>query len=843
MFTQCPECDTAFRVTAEVLKKAAGQVRCGGCGIAFNALEHLSEEMPQSALRAKPRDHVPELSPEIDDDHGQSVPRPISAKRSAALLKTLDELAGSNIEIEDTGVEWRVLDSNDSDDQPSVEEEAAAESQLITDTGSMKFIIENDDEDEISPGDALDIFEAPGATFIDSNLDRDSGEPIIDEYLTDSPTPVDQFLTATPNRVESPEVFADTESSSDSAVMRFDDNTPLPDDFDLDDPSPYIPEPPPVVERRVAMPEFEDQQVDLALGDPDEWEQLLGEVDESAAEPITAVTEEPAATAEISRDTSAATPPDMDTQFAIQAEAMGIDLSGMRESIESDLEATRVDDLDADVQDEQQVDDPHNDAQEPIELAADFDEDELELAARSDNEPDDEADQPDTVEPADTLLVSEEEEDEDEIVTTERDAGELELADEGDVDPDLATESAANQRDPIDELDETRLELDDEIDGDELILKEESGIDEVSLHVESEYQADDEIDDLLEDQLVDGEPETSIDEDLIAAAFETEAAQLEDACDEDELPEDQVLDDQEASAEHYVPPQTEEEMTINRMIDQDFMRLAAEGEDIFTSTITDSRPDLENNPNVETIIMEGEFVRTALDRKKLAADAAAGSRRYDDTKFSSKPAGNKAAGVRGGRREADPPAYGLIAAVVILGLVLVGQVLHQSREALATVPSFNRIAGPMYRMGGSPLTPTWDVTGWRFEVTTSEVTASDRAASEATASEATPGGTDEGDEQLTIYSRIGNTSASDLPYPLVHVSLTDRFEEIIGSKVLEPREYLTGNPDPRKAVAPGETFNAVIAIDSPAEDATGFKLNVCYRLANRQLRCAIEDFK
>ena len=97
MFTQCPECDTAFRVTAEVLKKAAGQVRCGGCGIAFNALEHLSEEMPQSALRAKPRDHVPELSPEIDDDHGQSVPRPISAKRSAALLKTLDELAGSNI--------------------------------------------------------------------------------------------------------------------------------------------------------------------------------------------------------------------------------------------------------------------------------------------------------------------------------------------------------------------------------------------------------------------------------------------------------------------------------------------------------------------------------------------------------------------------------------------------------------------------------------------------------------------------------------------------------------------------------------------------------------------------
>jgi hypothetical protein len=44
-------------------------------------------------------------------------------------------------------------------------------------------------------------------------------------------------------------------------------------------------------------------------------------------------------------------------------------------------------------------------------------------------------------------------------------------------------------------------------------------------------------------------------------------------------------------------------------------------------------------------------------------------------------------------------------------------------------------------------------------------------------------------------------------------------------------------------VRPGETFNAVIAIDSPPTDATGFKLNVCYRLASGQLRCAIEDFK
>ncbi len=82
-----------------------------------------------------------------------------------------------------------------------------------------------------------------------------------------------------------------------------------------------------------------------------------------------------------------------------------------------------------------------------------------------------------------------------------------------------------------------------------------------------------------------------------------------------------------------------------------------------------------------------------------------------------------------------------------------------------------------------------------------------------------------------------------MPYPLVHLSLTDRFEDIIGSAVMEPAEYLPENADPSKAVAPGSSFNAVISIDSPSPDATGFKLNVCYRLAGGQLRCADHDFK
>jgi predicted Zn finger-like uncharacterized protein len=43
VFTQCPDCATVFRVTADALRAAQGDVRCGVCSRSFNALENLSE--------------------------------------------------------------------------------------------------------------------------------------------------------------------------------------------------------------------------------------------------------------------------------------------------------------------------------------------------------------------------------------------------------------------------------------------------------------------------------------------------------------------------------------------------------------------------------------------------------------------------------------------------------------------------------------------------------------------------------------------------------------------------------------------------------------------------------
>lgn len=45
MFTQCPKCKTVFRIYAEQLAQAHGQVRCGICEHSFNSLKNLAESL------------------------------------------------------------------------------------------------------------------------------------------------------------------------------------------------------------------------------------------------------------------------------------------------------------------------------------------------------------------------------------------------------------------------------------------------------------------------------------------------------------------------------------------------------------------------------------------------------------------------------------------------------------------------------------------------------------------------------------------------------------------------------------------------------------------------------
>ena len=72
MYTQCPKCLTYFQVTAEHLKVAQGNVRCGQCSNVFSALGNLSERPPQGANGAAP----------TNSSRQQPKPAPSSSNRS-----------------------------------------------------------------------------------------------------------------------------------------------------------------------------------------------------------------------------------------------------------------------------------------------------------------------------------------------------------------------------------------------------------------------------------------------------------------------------------------------------------------------------------------------------------------------------------------------------------------------------------------------------------------------------------------------------------------------------------------------------------------------------------------
>jgi len=593
MITQCPDCQTTFRVTAEVLQQADGRVRCGGCGNAFSALENMS-----------------------GDDASEA------SDQNKQLLDTLDKLAGPEVDIEDTGTEWRVLEMSDDQDA----EDKATET-----------------------------------------------------------TPVHGRESDLPRQVPDEQVSLDLPESESqkkkSGERRYDDNTVLPDDFDDEDDLdelPFLePEPPKrrADDREEAQDtsEFTDSQADLALGEPGEWMDLLAEVGDeepeaevsaeaSAEEEPELAEEEPQGVEEEPPEDESPgeeMPSDINTQFLLQAEEMGLDTGGY------------------------------------------------------------------------PVLEIEDDEDDDEPA---REDGETEAADL--VETDMADAGA----------DEEEEAASEEYDQTEISLEEMEALSELDIE---------------------------------------KALSASDSNDEAATEEPREADDE----------------------------IAAPDEDI-------KKPFSEESPMVEAIVMEGGLIGDSTNQKQLVDTAAAGQLqeigKLQDTYSLNRGTVNDG-------RIAKLAGNAIAPTVVVLALLLIVQIVHQSRQSLATYGAFNNTIGTIYRALGNPVTPEWDIRGWRFE--------------------ATNGNVDEEEDLLTIYSRIANKSNQALPYPLLHISLTDRWEDVIGSRALDPNEYLAGDLDSRKPVPSGENFTAVITIESPSVDATGFRLTACYRISPGRVRCADEHFK
>lgn len=84
MFTTCSHCQTRFRLTADQLLAAQGQVRCGQCHEVFDAYENLegadvAPEMPAAEPAADEMAEAPEVSLSAGDDAAPELDTPIAA--------------------------------------------------------------------------------------------------------------------------------------------------------------------------------------------------------------------------------------------------------------------------------------------------------------------------------------------------------------------------------------------------------------------------------------------------------------------------------------------------------------------------------------------------------------------------------------------------------------------------------------------------------------------------------------------------------------------------------------------------------------------------------------------
>jgi predicted Zn finger-like uncharacterized protein len=165
-----------------------------------------------------------------------------------------------------------------------------------------------------------------------------------------------------------------------------------------------------------------------------------------------------------------------------------------------------------------------------------------------------------------------------------------------------------------------------------------------------------------------------------------------------------------------------------------------------------------------------------------------------------------------GRRPVSRTAFNIwLGAAIASALLLIAQLLHHNREW--------PIARAVYRLMGTPQPPPANLSAYQLRqwgVT----------------------GDPDANGTLRVRASILNTAAQLQPYPLLRVTLADRFGKKIGTRDFEPGEYL-GKPI-AKLLAPGERVDATLKILDPGKNAEGFEIDVCLRGVEQKISCAAD---
>ena len=167
------------------------------------------------------------------------------------------------------------------------------------------------------------------------------------------------------------------------------------------------------------------------------------------------------------------------------------------------------------------------------------------------------------------------------------------------------------------------------------------------------------------------------------------------------------------------------------------------------------------------------------------------------------------------------PHRGYLAGSLLAALLLLTQLLHHNRDTLATYPALTEPLRRLYAALDLPLWPAWDLRAYELR------------SSEAVADRSHPGA-------LDVLARIAVVGNEAVGLPLVRVTLRDRFNAAIGSRVFQPAEYLARATPLREPVAPGTQIPVEVSLKDPGRDAQGFDVDICLMTRRDGITCRSE---
>ncbi len=179
--TQCPKCETTFRVNSAQLKVAKGAVRCGACLNVFNAADHFKNEQPLA--NKKQDDRTEDMFSANADSHASANVGGDIEKRASTAAKTSAAQSASHRALS-TDEKSRTEKSHglihdDMDDNLLIDDDNDL---LIDDNSGLDLI---DDEDENEHNFANDLNEE----FLSLSARANETNP----FYTDADIPTDDY--------------------------------------------------------------------------------------------------------------------------------------------------------------------------------------------------------------------------------------------------------------------------------------------------------------------------------------------------------------------------------------------------------------------------------------------------------------------------------------------------------------------------------------------------------------------------------------------------------------------------------------------------------------------------